>query len=214
MPKHPGPSAFFAARCYQRTTTARTSRAESTRYSSAPNFTSVPPYLLYSTRSPTATSSGTRLPLSSMRPGPTATTSPSWGFSFAVSGMTRPLAVVVSASTCWMTMRSSSGLMETDTVASFFSVFGVPPGGPDDRSSLGARLALGQHECQSRPARRVRIRARAGRTMVETGAMDAEELRLLLSTDGLALLERTEAGLDDRSDVVREVSRLRAEGHD
>ncbi|WP_306233065.1 class I SAM-dependent methyltransferase [Agrococcus beijingensis] len=42
--------------------------------------------------------------------------------------------------------------------------------------------------------------------------MDAEELRLLLSKDGLALLERAEAGLDD--DVVREVSRLRAEGHD
>src|SRR5690606_37322398 len=46
----------------QRTTTARTSRAESTRNSSAPNLTSVPPYLLYRTRSPTATSSGTRLP--------------------------------------------------------------------------------------------------------------------------------------------------------
>lgn len=49
--------------------------------------------------------------------------------------------------------------------------------------------------------------------------MDAEELRLLLSKDGLALLERTEAGVDgagfdDRTDVVREVTRLRAEGHD
>lgn len=48
--------------------------------------------------------------------------------------------------------------------------------------------------------------------------MDAEELRALLSADGLALLERVEAGpdgtgLDDR-DVVREVTRLRAEGHD
>ncbi|KAA6435041.1 class I SAM-dependent methyltransferase [Agrococcus sediminis] len=42
--------------------------------------------------------------------------------------------------------------------------------------------------------------------------MDAEELRLLLSKDGLALLERAEAGLD--GDVVREVTRLRAEGHD
>src|SRR6476646_8314391 len=46
------------------------------------------------TVSPTFTSSGTRLPLSSMRPGPTATTVPSWGFSLAVSGMTRPEAVV------------------------------------------------------------------------------------------------------------------------
>lgn len=55
--------------------------------------------------------------------------------------------------------------------------------------------------------------------MVETGGMDAVELRLLLSTEGLALLERAEAGaegagLGDRTDVVREVSRLRAEGHD
>lgn len=43
--------------------------------------------------------------------------------------------------------------------------------------------------------------------------MDAEELRLLLSREGLALLERVEVHLDDRSDVVREVARLRAEGH-
>src|SRR5689334_14135943 len=65
------------------------------------------------TTSPTETSSGTRLPLSSMRPGPTATTVPSWGFSLAVSGMTRPEAVVVSASLAWTTTRSSSGLMLT-----------------------------------------------------------------------------------------------------
>src|SRR5690606_23011559 len=116
---HEGPDAEASGpsmrTLYQRTTTARTSRADRTRNSSAPNFTSVPPYLLYRTRSPTAKSSGTRLPLSSMRPGPTATTSPSWGFSFSVSGMTRPLAVGCSASTCLMTMRSSSGLMDTDT---------------------------------------------------------------------------------------------------
>lgn len=43
--------------------------------------------------------------------------------------------------------------------------------------------------------------------------MNPEELRLLLSKDGLALLERVEAELDDRSDVVQAVSRLRAEGH-
>src|SRR3954467_14287326 len=48
-----------------------------------------------------------------MRPGPTATTGPSWGFSLAVSGMTRPEAVVVSASLAWTTTRSSSGLMLT-----------------------------------------------------------------------------------------------------
>lgn len=46
------------------------------------------------------------------------------------------------------------------------------------------------------------------------GAVDPQELRLLLSKDGLALLERVEARLDDRSDIVQEVTRLRAEGHD
>src|ERR1700752_4869937 len=50
--------------------TASTSRAESTRYSSPESLTSVPPYLLYSTTSPTLTSTGTRAPLSSTRPGP------------------------------------------------------------------------------------------------------------------------------------------------
>src|SRR4051812_8468773 len=65
------------------------------------------------TTSPTLTSSGTRWPLSSMRPGPTAMTVPSCGFSLAVSGMTRPEAVVVSASLAWTTTRSSSGLMVT-----------------------------------------------------------------------------------------------------
>src|SRR6187431_3521553 len=67
------------------------------------------------TLSPTLTSIGTRLPLSSMRPGPTATTSPSWGFSLAVSGITRPDAVVCSASADLTTTLSSRGLIETDT---------------------------------------------------------------------------------------------------
>src|ERR1700750_1190954 len=94
------------------------SRAESTRSSSPAYFTSVPPYLLYSTTSPTLTSIGTRLvPASSKRPGPTARTSPSWGFSLAVSGVTRPDAVVCSASSGWTTMRSSSGLMATLVLA-------------------------------------------------------------------------------------------------
>src|SRR3712207_8687764 len=65
------------------------------------------------TSGPTETSSGTRLPLSSTRPGPRATTVPSCGFSLAGSGMTRPEAVVVSASLAWTTTRSSSGLMLT-----------------------------------------------------------------------------------------------------
>src|SRR6516162_4446885 len=94
--------------------TASTSRAESTRYSSPLYLTSVPPYLLYSTTSPTFTSIGTRLvPASSKRPGPTARTSPSWGFSLAVSGITSPDAVVCSASSGLTTIRSSSGLITT-----------------------------------------------------------------------------------------------------
>src|SRR5581483_6888660 len=72
----------------------------------------VPPYLEYRTTSPSLTSSGRRWP-SSKRPGPTARTTPSCGFSLAVSGMTRPEAVVCSASSGLTTTRSSSGLMAT-----------------------------------------------------------------------------------------------------
>src|SRR5690606_14330298 len=46
---------------------------------------------------------------SERRPGPTARTSPCWGFSLAVSGMTRPLAVVSSDSPGLTTIRSSRG---------------------------------------------------------------------------------------------------------
>ncbi|WAC66636.1 class I SAM-dependent methyltransferase [Agrococcus sp. SL85] len=44
--------------------------------------------------------------------------------------------------------------------------------------------------------------------------MDVDELRLLLSREGLALLDRVEDGLGAGGDVVREVARLRSEGHD
>src|SRR5690242_7559957 len=92
------------------------------------------------TTSPTFTSSGTRLPLSSMRPGPTATTVPSWGFSLAVSGMTRPEAVVVSASLAWTTTRSSSGLMLT-LVAVVTSV--TPPSVSDGWDGCADAVARG-----------------------------------------------------------------------
>src|SRR5215212_6017341 len=66
------------------------------------------------TTSPSDTSCGIRFsPSSSQRPGPTATTVPSCGFSLAVSGMTRPDAVVVSASLACTRILSSSGLMFT-----------------------------------------------------------------------------------------------------
>lgn len=44
--------------------------------------------------------------------------------------------------------------------------------------------------------------------------MDIGELRLLLSGEGLALLDRVESEVAEGADVVREVTRLRAAGHD
>src|ERR1700709_2482882 len=113
--------------------------------------------------SPTFTSGGTRLPLSSTRPGPTAMTVPSWGFSLAVSGMTRPEAVVVSASLAWTTTRSSSGLMVTCVaVVTLWRPFrwrrdgdvlrccGTGSGHPPSRGSGASpcQLALYPRECQ------------------------------------------------------------------
>src|SRR5947208_5546611 len=60
------------------------------------------------TLSPIFTSIGMRCP-SSNRPGPTAMTSPSWGFSLAVSGITIPETVVSSSSLGSTATRSSSG---------------------------------------------------------------------------------------------------------
>src|SRR5215218_8201706 len=59
-------------------------------YSLPSSLISVPPYLLTSTRSPFLTSNGTFLPFSSVFPVPSATTTLSIGFSFAVSGMIMP----------------------------------------------------------------------------------------------------------------------------
>src|SRR5215210_5457136 len=55
------------------------------------------------------TSSGWRWPLSSSFPSPTARTLPFWGFSLAVSGRTRPDAVVSSSSTARTIRRSPRG---------------------------------------------------------------------------------------------------------
>src|SRR4051794_30934792 len=59
--------------------------------------------------SPSATSIGTSSPLSLRPPGPTASTRPRCGFSFAVSGRTMPLAVVSSSSRASTIRRSPSG---------------------------------------------------------------------------------------------------------
>src|SRR5215211_962845 len=60
--------------------------------------------------SPWLTSSGTRWPLSSSLPSPTATTSAVCGFSLAVSGRTMPEGVVSSRSTALTSARSPKGL--------------------------------------------------------------------------------------------------------
>src|SRR3982751_1141241 len=117
-----------------------------------------------------------------MRPGPTARTVPSCGFSLAVSGITMPDAVVVSASFAWTTMRSSSGLIATlvavvtgipswgtgslrtsiSTLAAPSSRVPAPPGwhshGEGANRTLCRGLALRQGECQRRgvpPAHKV-----------------------------------------------------------
>src|SRR5277367_6154477 len=79
------------------------------RRSSPPILTSVPDHFPNSTRSPALRSRGMSLPLSSRAPGPTAMTSPSWGFSLTVSGMMMPPLVLSSPPRRRMTMRSCSG---------------------------------------------------------------------------------------------------------
>src|SRR3954465_9383683 len=76
------------------------------RRSSPSSTTSVPDHLPNSTRSPVLTSIGMSLPLSSRPPGPTSITSPSVGFSLAVSGMMIPPADLSSASMRVTTTRS------------------------------------------------------------------------------------------------------------
>src|ERR687889_2108805 len=142
------------------------------------------------TTSPTFTSSGTRLP--SMRPGPTAMTVPSCGFSLAVSGMTRPEAVVVSASLAWTTTRSSSGLMLT-LVAVVTSV--TPPSVSDGwlltlwhdsgacrrgDQARPCRLALYPRECQ-------RLNRGPPRRFAQ---VEADDVRWLRTDDGAAATAR------------------------
>src|SRR5690606_11391882 len=100
-------AAFLADTLLSRTPTMSASFMMS---SSSPSiFTSVPAHLPNSTRSPASTSSGVSLPASSRPPGPTARTSPSDGFSLAVSGMMMPPAVFSSDVTRRTTTRSCSG---------------------------------------------------------------------------------------------------------
>src|SRR3954462_11694647 len=91
-------------------TLASTSVSRRTSRSSPSTLISVPPYFEYRTSSPSATSSGTRWPLSSSLPSPTARTLPFCGFSLAVSGRTMPEAVVSSSSIALTIRRSPRGL--------------------------------------------------------------------------------------------------------
>src|SRR5580704_15800612 len=79
------------------------------RCSSPSILTSVPEYLLNSTRSPALTSRAITLPSLSRLPAPTAMTLAWIGFSFAESGMNRPPEVLVSSSRRLTRMRSCSG---------------------------------------------------------------------------------------------------------
>src|SRR5207302_4169482 len=69
---------------------ARMSSSRMIRYSLSSSFTSEPEYFPKRILSPALTSSGIFLPSSVTLPLPTAMTLPSWGFSFAVSGIMIP----------------------------------------------------------------------------------------------------------------------------
>src|SRR5262249_18466897 len=90
-------------------TTPMMSLSFATTKSSPSILISVPDHFPNSTRSPTLTSSGSSLPSSPRMPGPAAMTSPSIGFSLAVSGMIMPPAVFSSSSMRRMRTRSCNG---------------------------------------------------------------------------------------------------------
>src|SRR3954454_5365119 len=186
------------------------------------------------TTSPTFTSSGTRLPLSSTRPGPTAMTVPSWGFSLAVSGMTRPEAVVVSASLAWTTTRSSSGLMLTlvAVVTTWRPLRDRTAGGCADAVArdAGACRRGGQapvpvsvwHSTHESASHSTGIPRSGGRPVgdavpVTSPDTTADEdravvaLRRLRTAEGAAAAVRAAALLAEGADLLAGLSRLRAE---
>src|SRR5262249_32317158 len=92
-------------------TTPRISSSRRMRCSTPLTVISLPAYLPNRIRSPALTASGRTLPSSSTLPVPTATISPSMGFSLAVSGMMMPPLVFSSSWTRRTRMRSCSGRM-------------------------------------------------------------------------------------------------------
>src|SRR6185437_13472955 len=105
----------------------RTSSSRMIRNSSPSILISVPEYLPKSTRSPAFTSRGKTLPSSLDLPLPAAMTSPSWGFSLALSGMMIPPRRVSPSSTRRTRMRSCSGVkvVVADVVAIFLPLLHV-----------------------------------------------------------------------------------------
>src|SRR6266511_2387021 len=101
--------AFAPASSRSPTTLASTSASRRIKTSSVPSLISVPPYLLKMISSPSSRSILMYSPSSSRAPGPTASTRPRCGFSFAVSGSTMPLTVVSSSSRTSTISRSPSG---------------------------------------------------------------------------------------------------------
>lgn len=109
-------------------------------------------------------------------------------------------------------MRSSSGLIDTDTAYLFLKcvkklgVSTLTTRVPE--STLPVELALSQSECQFLEAGWQHPRPRLGNNV----QMDAPELVALLSADGLRLLDSLPP-YNSKADVVTLVSSLRAAGH-
>src|SRR5436309_1329286 len=102
----------------------RMSSSRMIRYDSFSIFISVPPYFEISTLSPFLTVKSTFLPLSSIFPVPRATTLPSCGFSFAVSGMMIPPFFTSFSSIGCTSTRSPSGFTLTVAIGVVFNLDG------------------------------------------------------------------------------------------
>src|SRR5713226_5197933 len=133
------------------------------RYSSSSTFTSEPEYLPKRMRSWAFTSRGIRLPSSFTLPLPTAMTLPSWGFSFAVSGMMMPPFLTSFSSSRLTRMRSCNGRI--------FMVHSPPDGkGWNLVADPEQRGALSPPRCREARAGRRRHRPSPGRS--RSGRLD------------------------------------------
>src|SRR5690606_31990766 len=115
------------------------------RRSSPSTRTSVPDHLPNRMRSPAFTSSGVILPSSPLMPAPAAITSPSCGFSLAVSGMVMPPGVFATCSTRLVRTRVWRGGNFVVAPRLSLSLWPLPVG---TRPGGGALLALPARECQ------------------------------------------------------------------